>query len=69
MDNKVIANAKEFHHKIVFDIFKNIIIEQNKDLLKRVSEVTGIDEDYLLETYIKPAYYLPVVTKSQQPGK
>jgi hypothetical protein len=63
MDNKV---AKEFHHKIVFDIFKNIIIEQNKILLKKISEVTGIDEDHLLETYIKPEYYLPVITKSQK---
>ena len=63
MDNKV--TAKEFHHKIVFDIFKNVIIEQNKILLKKISEVTGIDEDHLLETYIKPEYYLPVITKSQ----
>jgi hypothetical protein len=65
MDNKI----NEFHKKIVFDLFKNIIIEQNKLLLSKVAEVTGIDEKYLNETYLKPAYYLPIITKSQQQDK
>jgi hypothetical protein len=60
MDNKI----KDFHHKITFDLFKNIIIEQNKLLLKKVSEESGLDEDYLLEKYIQPAYYLPVISKT-----
>jgi len=62
MDNKI----KEAHHKITFDLFKKIIIEQNKVLLKKVSETTGLDEKRLLETYIKPEYYLPVITKCQE---
>lgn len=61
MDNKI----NEFHKKITFDLFKNIIIEQNKLLLAKVADVTGLDEKRLIEKYIKPEYYLPVITKCQ----
>lgn len=44
-------------------MFKNIIIEQNKKLIKQVAEKTGLDEQYLADKYIKPAYYLPVIVK------
>jgi hypothetical protein len=51
-------------NKIVFDIFKNVIIEQNKLLLKEISEKFDLDYEYLIDKYIKPSYYLPVVIKT-----
>ncbi len=51
-------------NKMTFDLFKNIIIEQNKELLKKVSKITGKDEQMLLDKYIKPDYYLPIIIKS-----
>lgn len=58
MDSKVI------YEKLIFDIFKTIIIEQNKILLKEVSRKFDLDYDELLKKYIKPEYFLPVVEKS-----
>lgn len=52
--------------KMTFNVFKNMIIEQNKVLLKEVSKVTGINESKLIDNYIKPEYYLPVIIKTQQ---
>lgn len=52
--------------KVTFDMFKHIIIEQNKLLLKEVAQVLGKDEESLLNTYIKPDYYLPVIIKTVQ---
>lgn len=49
--------------EVTFNVFKNIIIEQNKVLLKQVAEFTGLQEQYLLEKYIKPEYYLPIIVK------
>lgn len=51
-------------NKVTFDIFKNIIIEQNKILLKEVAKVTGKDEQILLNKYIKPDFYLPIIVKT-----
>lgn len=48
---------------MTFNVFKNIIIEQNKMLLKQVAKLTGLQEQYLLEKYIKPEYYLPIIVK------
>ena len=48
---------------MIFNIFKNIIIAQNKELLKAIAEKHDVDYEYLLEKYLKPAYYLPVVAK------
>jgi hypothetical protein len=59
MDNKVI------YEKLIFDIFKTIIIEQNKLLLKEVAKKFELDYDELLKKYIKPEYYLPVIEKSK----
>lgn len=53
-------------HKVSFDIFKNIIIAQNKVFLKHLAKETGMNEQDLLEKYIKPEYYLPVIKKTQQ---
>lgn len=49
---------------MTFDVFKNIIIEQNKILLKLIAEKYQLDYDELLKKYLKPEYYLPVVGKS-----
>lgn len=51
-------------NKVIFDMFKNIIIEQNKQLLKEVSKVTGKNEAVLAQKYIKPEFYLPIILKS-----
>jgi hypothetical protein len=54
-------------HKInsaSFQLLKNIIIAQNKDFLKHVSSETGLNEEYLIEKYIKPDYYLPIIKKT-----
>lgn len=59
MDNKVI------YDKLIFDVFKTVIIEQNKLLLKEVSSKFGLDYEELLKKYIKPEYYLPVIEKSK----
>jgi len=58
--------SKEFHHKKTFDLFKNIIIQENTILLKKISETTGIEENILIEKYLKPEYYLPIITKCPQ---
>jgi hypothetical protein len=50
-------------NKIVFDFFKNIIVEQNKVFLVQVAKKLNIPEQELLETYLKPEYYLPIVEK------
>lgn len=53
-------------NKMIFDIFKNIIIEQNKLLLKTIAEKHNLDYDYLLEKYIAPQYYLPVILSTKK---
>jgi hypothetical protein len=59
MDSKIV------YEKLIFDVFKTIIIEQNKLLLKEVAVKFDLDYDELLRKYIKPEYYLPVVEKSK----
>ncbi len=51
-------------NKATFEMFKNIIIEQNKELLRQVAKITGKDEQILMEKYIKPDFYLPIILKS-----
>lgn len=51
---------------MTFALFKNIIIEQNKVLLKQLSKASGLDEKMLLDKYMKPDYYLPVVLESEK---
>lgn len=48
---------------MTFDMFKNIIIEQNKQFLEAVSKKTGLDYDELTKNYLKPEYYLPIIKK------
>lgn len=59
MDNKI------SYEKLIFDIFKSVIIEQNKLLLKEVSLRFGLDYQELVDKYIKPEYYLPVIDRSK----
>lgn len=51
-------------NKVTFDLFKNIIIQQNKELLHQVAKLTGKDEKKLVEKYIHPDFYLPIILKS-----
>lgn len=51
------------HNPYVFNMIKNIIIEQNKQLLRKVAQNTGLDESYLLDKYLRPEYYLPIFLK------
>lgn len=56
-------DCKVIYEKLIFDIFKTIIIEQNKLLLKEISVKFELDYEELLQKYIKPEYYLPVIEK------
>lgn len=46
---------------MICDLFRNIIVEQNKEFLKKVAERYDLDYEYLLQKYLKPEYYLPVI--------
>lgn len=59
MDSKII------YEKLIFDVFKTIIIEQNKLLLRELATKFDLNYEELLKKYIKPEYYLPVVEKSK----
>ncbi len=56
MDRKI---NKKFD--FIFRIFINIIVKQNKELLKNISKEFNIDLEYLEQKYIKPNYYLPLI--------
>lgn len=58
-------DSKVNFDKLIFDIFKTIIIEQNKLLLREISTRFSLDYDELLKKYIRPEYYLPVIEKSK----
>jgi hypothetical protein len=51
---------------MVFSVFKNIIIEQNKVLLKIIAEKYNLDYEELLKKYITPDNYLPVIVQSNK---
>jgi hypothetical protein len=51
-------------NKMIFDIFKAVIIEQNKMMLKDVAKQFDLDYETLVEKYIKPEYYLPVIVNT-----
>lgn len=50
---------------MVFNIFKNVIIEQNKVLLKVIADKYDLNYDELLKKYITQDHYLPVITPSK----
>lgn len=62
-------DSKITFEKMVFDVFKTIIIEQNKVLLKEIAEKFNLDYDELLIKYIKPEYYLPVIETGMKTSK
>lgn len=52
--------------KMTFEIFKNIIVEQNKLLFKEIAKNSHLTEEYLTKNYLKPEYYLPVIVKTKK---
>ena len=62
-------DSKITFEKMVFDVFKTIIIEQNKVMLKKLAEKFNLNYEELLVKYIKPEYYLPVIEKTSSKEK
>ena len=56
-------------NKIAFGVIKNVIVEQNKQLLKIIAEKYKLDYDELVNKYITPQYYLPVVKITDKQGR
>lgn len=54
--------------KIAFEVIKNVIIEQNKELLQLIANKYNLDYDELVEKYITPAHYLPVIQNTETKG-
>lgn len=46
---------------IFFNMVTNIIKQQNTILLKEIAKKIDKDESYMLEKYLKPEYYLPII--------
>lgn len=49
-----------------FTMYKNIIIAQNKELLRQISiqyKNNVPSYDFLVDKYIRPEYYLPIIQK------
>ena len=55
--------------QIAFSVIKNVIMEQNKVLLKKLADEFQLDYDELTAKYLKPDYYLPVVSQETTKGK
>lgn len=49
--------------EVMFSVFKNIIVEQNKVLLQQIAKDKGRDERVFLNKYLQPEFYLPIITK------
>lgn len=56
--------SKCMENKIVCDVFTNIIKEQNRAFLAEIAKAYNLDYKYLEKKYIKPEYYLPIITSS-----
>lgn len=48
----------------MFAAIKNTIISQNKEFLLDLSKRFKLDYDYMCEKYIKPEYYLPILSRT-----
>jgi hypothetical protein len=55
--------------EVMFTIFKNIIIEQNKRLIRQIAKDTGRNESNLMAKYIQPEFYLPIISKHGGTGQ
>jgi hypothetical protein len=49
----------------IFSILTNIIIRQNRQLLIELAKKYELDEEYMLQKYLQPAYYLPVIVSTR----
>jgi hypothetical protein len=49
---------------IAFHVLKEILYLQNMELLKKIAKSIGVSESYMLEKYLKPCHYLPLITSS-----
>ncbi len=49
---------------MIFTMFTNIIKAQNTVLLKQLAKDFNRSEDVLLNKYLKPELYLPVIVKT-----
>lgn len=47
--------------EIGFNTFKYMTIKQNRELLAQIAKDFNLSESKLLEKYLKPEYYLPVI--------
>jgi hypothetical protein len=56
-------------NQIIFNVFKNTIIEQNKLLLKIIAQKYNKDYDELITKYLIPENFLPVIEVSKNNNK
>lgn len=61
MDNKVANKLPKSKGDLMFQAIKQVIIEENKHLLKLIARKYKRDYATLEEKYIRPEYYLPLV--------
>lgn len=49
--------------EVGFQMFKYMTIKQNRELIKQIAKDYNLNEAKLLERFLKPEYYLPVIQK------
>ncbi len=52
--------------KIIFQLFKQIIIKQNQEFIEDLAKTFKRDSEELKEKYIKAEYYLPILIRSKK---
>ena len=50
---------------MAFHVIKNIIKKQNEELLRNIAHKTQKPVSFMLEKYLKPEYYLPLVVQQK----
>lgn len=61
---KIVSSKKRLEGQTMHEIITRILREENIMLCKKIAHVYKFNEEYLLEKYIKPEYYTPIVDKS-----
>lgn len=51
---------------MMFQMFKNVLIEQNKAFIKDLAKTFYKNEEEMMKKYLKPEYYLPMIAKSKR---
>jgi hypothetical protein len=51
---------------MMFQVLKEVIIKENKELLKIIAKHHNLNYVDLEKKYLKPEYYLPLVAKDEQ---